>query len=294
VVGMYGDASYRISAFQCKNRLGLQNINLITVTDSGVQGFPSNDIMGKALTDYYHGNHQEKVWLYPRLKRDLNGCSLINGDFYYGPKGRFPMEFFFRATHKLPEEELQALKLCEGSILDVGAGAGGHALALQQLGQDVTAIEISPLSIALMRERGVQKAICQDIFSFNQSTFDTILLMWNGIGLVGTLKGLRQFLRKAGSLLRPGGQIIFDSTDSAYVFNRTPSMDLPYYGEFSFQYQYRDQESGWFEWLYIDRNTLRTILEEEGWEMELLSENDRFQYFVRCRRNKHVQGLAAL
>jgi SAM-dependent methyltransferase len=188
----------------------------------------------------------------------------------------------------MPEVELKALEQCRGRILDVGAGAGCHALVLQEMGQDVTALEYSPLSAALMKEQGVNKIICQDFFSLDSGRYDTLLLLWNGIGFTGTLAGLRQFLAKARNLLRPGGRILFDSTDCAYIFREKPSAEAPYYGETCFQYEYKNETSGWLELLLIDRHTLRGIVEEEGWEMEVLAENDisRWslgQYLVRCR-----------
>lgn len=50
-----------------------------------------------------------------------------------------------------------------GALLDVGAGAGLHSLALQHRGIEIMAIDIAPECVAIMRERGVRKAEAVDL-----------------------------------------------------------------------------------------------------------------------------------
>jgi SAM-dependent methyltransferase len=184
---------------------------------------------------------------------------------------------------EMPELEWIALQQCRGKILDIGAGAGSHALALQQLGQDVTALEISPLASEVIKARGVKKVLCEDVFRLAaRKKYDTLLLMMNGIGLTGTLSGLRDFLRRSRSLLRPGGSLIFDSCDIAYLYGRIPPPPPGYYGELLYRYEYRRQFSDPFNWLFIDRKTLAGITAAEGWQMELLYEDGRDQFLVKC------------
>lgn len=247
-----------------------------------------NDVLGQAQTDYYH-HRPEKLWLYVRFNRGFDGRTIIrdiDDSVVDCPKGEVPIGIFFREEEEMPAMERKALELCRGRILDVGAGAGCHSLPLQTRGQDATALDYSPLSAALMTERGVNKVICEDFYALQEGDFDTLLLMWNGIGMTGTIAGFRKFLAKARNLLRPGGQIIFDSTDCAYIFQEKPSLDAPYYGESRSQYEYKDQLGGWFGWLFIDRETLRKIAAEEGWEIEIMAEGKigewLGQYLVRC------------
>jgi len=182
------------------------------------------DVLGQAMADYYQTlidgtTFTGRLWVHDGSK--------------HGRKARMPVEVYFRNSDDMPELEWIALQQCRGRILDIGAGAGSHALALQQLGQDVTALEISPLAAEVMSGRGVRQIICADFFSLAVdagSVYDTLLLMMNGIGLSGTLDGLRVFLRKARLLMRPGGQLVFDSTDVAYLYDGRPPTTLPYYG----------------------------------------------------------------
>src|ERR1700761_6126978 len=135
------------------------------------------DVLGEAISDYYHHTSPGKLWVHNK----------------YGPREQMPVDVYFRSLDDMPELEWIALQQCRGRILDIGAGAGSHALALQRLGQDVTALEISPLSVAVMEERGVGKICCADFFAFSGEVYDTLLLMMNGIGLAASLDGLRLF-----------------------------------------------------------------------------------------------------
>jgi SAM-dependent methyltransferase len=229
------------------------------------------DVLGQALTDYYltvvdETVFSDKLWVHNK----------------YGRKEEMPVKVYFRNIEEMPELEWVALQQCRGRILDIGAGAGSHSLALQQMGQDVTALEISPMSAAVIKERGVRRIRCEDFFALNTAaTFDTLLLMMNGIGLAGTLDGLRMFLRKARLLLRPGGQLVFDSSDIAYLYGGRPPKTSEYYGEILYQYVYRRQHSDWFHWLFIDRATLSNLASSEGWRTELIFEDAFDQYLVR-------------
>jgi 2-polyprenyl-3-methyl-5-hydroxy-6-metoxy-1,4-benzoquinol methylase len=69
-----------------------------------------------------------------------------------------------------------------------------------------------------MRCRGVKDVRETDILSLKDVQFDTVLMMGNGIGMVETLDGLEAFLDMAHGLLKPNGQLIFDSLDVRKTF----------------------------------------------------------------------------
>jgi len=225
------------------------------------------DVLGQAIADYYHKTSTGSLWV--RNK--------------YGPKEKMPVEIYFRNAGDMPELEWTALQNCRGHILDIGAGAGSHALFLQQTGLNVTALDISRLNAKVMKERGIKNILQHDFFTLKaHKKYDTLLLLMNGIGLAGTIDGLSIFLQKARRLLRPGGRLIFDSSDIAYLYKGNPPKDGPYYGEVHYQYEYRRMRSEWFNWLFIDRRTLTRIAGKEGWNVTLLYK-DRFdQYLVEC------------
>ena len=142
--------------------------------------------------------------------------------------------------------ERTALQLATGKILDVGAGSGCHALALQEMDKEVCAIDISPLSVEVMKQRGVNDARLVNLFD-EQFTgqFDTILMLMNGSGIIGRLENMPAFFKKMKQLLRPGGCILMDSSDLRYLFEDEDGsfeIDLAgdYYGEIDFQMQYKE------------------------------------------------------
>lgn len=226
-----------------------------------------NDILGRAVSDHYFGHSPGRLWVYDT----------------HGPRVEMDVSVYFRSLPEMPLLEQIALQECGARVLDIGAGAGSHALALQARGRDVTALDISPLNVSVMKARGIRKAIAADAFDFSKGHYDTLLLLLNGIGLVGDMDGLRRFLRHAKTLLLPGGQLLFDSSDVAYLYEASPMPAEHYYGEIRCRYGYKRRKTDWFSWLYIDFSTLRSIAAEEGWKPDLLFEDGNDQYLVRLK-----------
>ncbi|MEP7278637.1 MAG: class I SAM-dependent methyltransferase [Bacteroidota bacterium] len=226
------------------------------------------DPFGQAIADYFHNHSPAKLWIHNT----------------YGPKEEMPVAAYFRNHDKMPLLEHVALDLCRGKILDIGACAGSHALYLQEQDTEVTALEISPLACGVMMHRGVTSVVQQDIFHYHpKEKYDTLLLMMNGIGITGTLTGLGVFLDHAATLLQPGGQLIFDSSDVAYVYeDHFPRLEN-YYGEIAYRYAYKRKKTDWFNWLYIDRFTLSALALRKGWRTEFIMEDDRGQYLVQLQ-----------
>lgn len=231
-----------------------------------------NDVLGRAIADHFVGV-RGRLWVHIRSAAD------DNREF---PREEMQVRHYFRSPDDMPELEWIALQHCRGRILDIGAGAGSHSVALQRLGLEVTALEISPLAAGVIKARGVRQVLCQDFFTLTgDSQYDTLLLMMNGIGLAGNLVRLRAFLRKARALSRPGAALLFDSSDISYLYDKIPPPSA-YYGELLYQYEYRRQLSDWFPWIFIDQQTLAHVAAAEGWNMELLFEDGKNQFLVKC------------
>nr|WP_294944887.1 class I SAM-dependent methyltransferase [uncultured Mucilaginibacter sp.] len=222
------------------------------------------DVYGQALWDYFKSTKPAKLFIYNK----------------YGPKEEMPLDIYFREEAEMPNLELLALGKCYGRVLDIGAGAGSHALLLQQGGFDVAAMDISGRAVDIMKERGVKHAFKQDIFTYSGQKYDTLLLLMNGIGLTGNIEKLRVFLQHTKQLVKPGGQLLFDSSDIAYLYEGYPPAGN-YYGELWYQYAYKGQKTDWFQWLYIDAGTLIEVAAEEGWATEILDEDDMDGYLAK-------------
>ncbi|MGE5395465.1 MAG: class I SAM-dependent methyltransferase [Candidatus Saccharibacteria bacterium] len=195
--------------------------------------------------------------------------------------------YLFRSYQQMPALEKKALSLCKGSILDVGACAGPHALYLQEKGLDVTALEISPLCCEVLKSRNIKKVVQQNILQFNNQKFDTILLLMNGTGIAGTLSGLDVLLHHLSTLLKPEGQILVDSSDLIYLYEQEDGsavIDINaqnYYGELMFQTEYKNWISHPFPWLYVDLNNLQDAIEKNNLKLSKVFKGQHYDYLAR-------------
>lgn len=230
------------------------------------------DPMGRAIAEYYNTGKAEKLKVFsPMFEED-----------------ELPLPTLFRSYDEMPEIEQKALNLAKGKTLDVGAGSGCHSLVLQDRGIDITAIDISPYSVETMKERGVKKVFEQDFFTL-KGQYDTILMLMNGIGIMGTLERMSVFFKLLDRILAPGGQVLCDSSDICYVYETDDGIielpdDMKYYGELSFQMQYKDTIGEPFDWLYINADTLMMKAEENGYAVEVLAEGNHYDYLARITK----------
>lgn len=229
------------------------------------------DPMGAAIADYYKHHKADRLRVF---------SSLFDED-------EIPVKDLFRSGKQMPLLERTALDLATGKILDAGAGSGCHSLALQEAGKEVHAIDISPLSVEVMKQRGVHNATQTNLFDerFCES-YDTILMLMNGSGIIGKLENLPAFFRKMKQLLRTGGCILMDSSDLRYLFEEEDGsfvIDLAgdYYGEVDFRMQYKDVKGDSFDWLYIDFQTLSLYAAENGFKAELVKEGRHYDYLAK-------------
>ena len=228
------------------------------------------DPMGRAIFDYHHTGRAGKL-------------RVLSSMFY---EDEIPVATLFRKFSDMPLQEQKAIELCRGRVLDTGAGSGCHSAVLMERGHEVVAIDISELSVGVMKERGID---ARNINFFDETfaeKFDTILLAMNGIGIVGTVGNLGNFFKSAKRLLAPGGQILLDSSDIKYVFmddDGSMQIDLAagYYGEVDYRMRYKNITGEKFDWLYIDFDTLAMYAEEHGFKCEKCIDGEHFDYLAR-------------
>jgi len=186
---------------------------------------------------------------------------------------------FFREQEAMNAAEKVALSMCHGRVLDVGAGAGCHALALQGLGLDVVAIERSVDSCDVMRLRGVNHVVHSGIMEFDSGQFDTILLLMNGFGIAGTEQGLIDLLSHLKKILAPGGKIIGDSTDICYFKDPQPEIDLSQQSLNEVQFEVHALgRVDRFPWIFPDEFLLEALAEELGLQFRVIMYTDEFHF----------------
>lgn len=230
----------------------------------------TKDLFGQAILDYQLGNYTENI----KTETDIS------------EEDELPIPYLFRTYQQMPSIERKALDMAFGSVLDVGCGAGVHALYLESKNMEVTSIDISEKAIEACRLRGVKNALVQDIMTM-EGQFDTILLLMNGTGMCGRLRYLDAFLQKLKSLLTPNGQILTDSSDIIYMFdqNQDGSYNVPmlhqYYGEVNYIVRYKNEQEPPFQWMYIDYNTLQNAVLANQMVCKLIQEGEHFDYLAQ-------------
>lgn len=229
------------------------------------------DIFGEAMLDYLSENYHSDIITYSSLDE----------------KDVLPVPYLFRDFEQMPKIEKKALKYCKGKVLDIGCGAGSHSLWLQENGHDTTALDSSAGAIEICKKRGVNNTAHGNILDFSSQKFDTLLLLMNGIGIVGKLNMLEEYLGHFKSLLHNNGQVLVDSSDIIYMFDSDKDGghwvpgDIDYYGEVTFQLEYKGQKGPIFDWLYVDFDTLKTYAEQCGFKTELIVKGDHYDYLAK-------------
>ena len=231
---------------------------------------PGGDPMGAAIYDFHKNGTADVLRVF---------SSQFDED-------EIPVEDLFRDFEGMPYLEQTALEMAEGSILDVGAGSGCHSAALKEMGKSTTAIDISPLSVEVMKERGIDARQVNLFDETFDERFDTILMLMNGTGIIGNLDNMPAFFSRMKQLLNPGGCVLIDSSDLRYLFEEEDGslmIDLAddYYGLLDYQMQYKDVLGDPFDGLYVDFDTLAFHAEENGFEAELVAEGEHYDYLAR-------------
>jgi len=227
----------------------------------------NKDPFGSAIHDYVeHGVSEHIVVMADLCEDDV-----------------MPVEYLFRTQELMPELEVKALQLCQGNVLDVGACAGCHSYWLKENKIDVTAIDTSPGAIEHLNNLGI-RAERHNFFDY-AGQFDTILTLMNGIGITGTLERLPIFLRQIKKLMKPNGRALCDSTDIKYLYEEDDGsywvdLNSKYWGEMQFKMKHKTAESDWFNWLYVDFETLKTHAEKANLNCNLVFESPTNNYLA--------------
>jgi len=233
------------------------------------------DLFGKAMLDFATNNNPENI---------VTETNISEAD-------EMDVSYLFRSFKEMPKLEQKALKLAKGKILDVGCGAGSHALYLQENDFEVMAIDISANAIETCKLRGINNAVVLNLLEIDTTLkFDTIYLLMNGTGIFGKLKNIDQYLSKLKELLTPTGQILIDSSDIVYMFDEDEDggkwipMYSDYYGELIFNVSYKGEQEEPFDWLYLDYNTLQNACIAQNLNCELVTEGEHFDYLARITK----------
>ncbi len=233
------------------------------------------DTYSQALKNYHEGKKPDNY----EIVRDDDYSSIV------------PLSVFFDVS-QFSELELIALNNCKGKILDIGAGAGRHSLELQKRKANVTALDISQTAVNIMKKRGVKKVTHSDIMDLSNVKFDTLLMLMNGIGMVGDPENLDIFLVTVKQLLTKNGVIIFDSVDVSktnnpihvsYRNNNICNNKLS--GQQRLKINYDGLSGDWFNWLHISFQELSNVASNHGYLSQLIKDKGNGQYVAKLQKS---------
>jgi SAM-dependent methyltransferase len=242
---------------------------------------PSEDAYGEAIRAHHAGEESFEI-----VERD---------DGYIGPPG--DPELYFSMSDEWTPRERAAMDRAEGRVLDVGCGAGRHALYLQEQGHEVVGIDTSPGAVAVSRDRGVDARECDvaDVRELEAGTFDTVVMGGNNFGLVGTratapgiLGGLAAVTSDEACLLAETRDVhaTEDPDHLAYYELNGERGRLP--GALRIRVRFDRHATPWFDYLMVSPAEMHDVVEPTPWHVAEIIEPNEFdtsgQYYAALRR----------
>lgn len=172
-------------------------------------------------------------------------------------------------------------------LLDVGAGAGRHALVFQETVETV-AVDVSEPLVAVMADRGVRDARVADMFAlpsvFERDRFGSALVVGTQAGLTGSMQGLRRWLGDLAHVTDADATAVLDSYDpdhdasaSLLGYRRDPTPGLAH-RVFHFRYEGDVSETLHFRLFSPDRIREATI--GTGWVVADIRRGNESYYRV--------------
>ncbi len=196
---------------------------------------------------------------------------------------------YFVEYQAWPPHQQEAMAYVRGRVLDVGCGAGRHALHLQGQGFGVLGIDESPLAVKVCKLRGLGQTRVMSVtqISSRLGAFDTILMMGNNFGLLANWKRARWLLRRFRGLTSAQARIIAESMDpyqtqdpvhlAYHQFNRERGR-AP--GQVRIRVRYRKYVNPWFDYLFVSKKEMEQLLEGTGWTVTRFLDSEGAVYIA--------------
>ena len=194
---------------------------------------------------------------------------------------------YFSKYRDWPLHERKAMRYARGKVVDIGCGAGRHALYLQEKGLDVLGIDTSPLAIKVCRLRGLRKAkrLSIDQISRKLGEFDTLLMFGNNFGLFESFNKARRLMKRFHKITSDTARIIAESTDPY----KTDELDhLEYHklnrkrgrmsGQIRLRVRYKKYATPWFDYLLVSKEEMKQIMRGTGWRVKRFFDSKQAWY----------------
>ncbi|MBN1159811.1 MAG: class I SAM-dependent methyltransferase, partial [Candidatus Diapherotrites archaeon] len=158
----------------------------------------------------------------------------------------------------------------------------------------VVAIDSSPLAIQVCRARGIEDARVLDFEHIDnlKERFDTVLMLGNNFGLLGSLDKAKKQLAKLYSITNPGAIIIAESKDP---YQTDDPVHLDYHkknkqkrrmsGQLRIRIRYRTYISDWFDYLFASETEVEQIVSNTLWKIEKVFKSENGMFVAILRRD---------
>lgn len=241
--------------------------------------------MGKTADAY-----GAELWDYFKTKDDKREIVERDDNFIDGARSGYGGSAYFSEYQDWSPIEKKAIEYVHGRVLDVGCGAGRHALYLQKKGLDVTGVDSSPLAIKICKLRGLKKARVlsfDHITRFKTNSFDAIVLLGNNFGLFGGFRKAKSLLRRLHKITSAHATIIASTTDPYQTKNpihrRYQKLNrqrgrMP--GQVRIRIRHGDLIGAWFDYLLASKKEVRQIIDGTGWRITRFIESGGAAYAV--------------
>ena len=201
---------------------------------------PSSDAFGAALLAHHEGRAEgRELLLEGRGQRDDARIASVR--------------VLPRAEDWQPWER-EFLANIRGPVLDLGCGAGRHAINIQQRGIDVTGIDVSPGAVEVCRKRGLRDVRLQDLrVPPDDKSWQTVLMMCGNFGLACGWDETRVLLQRLHQVCAADAVLIADAVDGPLVRLRL---------------HFGDVETPWWDLLNLPPSEVEPLIEGTGWTLE--------------------------
>lgn len=200
-----------------------------------------------------------------------------------GHVGAIPVATYFSSYDEWPPQVQAAVDRVEGRVLDVGCGAGRHALYLQERGHAVLGVDVSPRAVAVCEARGLERTAEADVADLERldETFDAVLMLGNNFGLVGTAERAPSVLGALDAVTAPDAVVFAGSLDPhdtedpshlAYHERNRERGRLP--GAVRIRVRFRRHATDWFDYLHASPSEMAAVVEASPWELRETIDGD--------------------
>lgn len=213
------------------------------------------------------------------------------------------IESYFYEYNNWPIYEKKAMGYIKGRVLDIGCGAGRNALYLQRKGFDVIGIDISPLAIKVCKHRGVKKAMVLSFTEVNSKLgkFDTVLMFGSNFGLFENSRRAKWLLKRLFKLTSERGKIIAETLDpyktdkpEHLVYHKLNKKKGRMAGQVRIRLRYKKFINPWFDYLFVSKKEMETILKDTGWKVSQFIESQGAVYIAIIEKKSYKNNQMSL